>query len=588
MRTLCTALAGLVLAACGSDEKSVGPSDAGLEAPRPDVSIDAKGQADAGPPDVNASDAEAGSETGVEPKSDASDGSPEEAGDELDGGTVGPSVWLAFTLRARPPGQVWATRVRKGLVSSPVLLSSSGSTVHGVRILRWTPDGRQLVHELNDLRDLFVIDMSGSVPGPVRRLTPAGTGYPIAPEYSPDGRYLAYFSATNQLTVVDLREQQLTNRSVEFCPSACPPASRPITPPRFARWTGDSQWIYAHDHGSVIWGVRVVNGTPQPPLILANYANTLQGFGDVYPSPLGTRGAVILGDRPLTDASLLEAGTSYLGMVTPTSFEVVTGGTDLTSFWKWLSNGEFVYDGVPPDAGSAPQGYYLGNSLLWTRGAYYNTMRHPKFAPDLRTLSYLQHDGTYTLMSLYLRRRLDPASPSDPQWSEPILTFTDYVDSYEWAPDSRHVMYINGARLHLLDTAGPELAAPREIESGGVGRDIAWGRTSNRIFYTSSSGGLGDLKYIDAREAPRAPAVLTPTFTHKPLFDTLRWSVSPEDAYVAYTSDFTRPGEHGLYITNVAGSAPEAPRRVDKPAVRDDDEYSGISLFEWQPVVRAP
>ena len=600
MRTLCTALAGLALAACaGDDEKLVAPSDAAVQSPTPDVSIDSSGHADAGSrvdsglPDVSASvDAEAGSETGAEPDSGASDASPDEAGDDDDAGTIGPAVWLAYSVltgsvRTGNKAEVWAARVVKGRVKPPVLVSPPGTEA---RFLSWSSDGRLLFVPIEGSQERMVIDMSGTAPGTVRRWSPAGP-YQAPTHASPDGRYLAYFGATNQLTVVDLREQQLTNRSVEFCPSACPPATRPITPPRILHWTADSQWIYAHDYNSIIWGVRVVNGIPEPPVILANYASTPQHFGGIYPGPLGSRAAVNIHDAVLlSDAGRPDAGPSYVGMLTPTSFELVTGGAIGSSFSSWLSNGEFVFLGVPPDAGSAPEGHYLGNSLLWGLDTLDAMVRESKFAPDLRTLSYLQHDYTHSLKSLCLRRRMDPSNPSTQRWSQPIVAFTDYVDGYEWAPDSRHLFYVSGGRLYIADTAGPTLAAPREIESAAVavGREIAWGRVSNRIFYTSPSGGYDGVRYIDAREIPRPPVLLTPPFTHGQYTQGfVRWSVSPEDAYVAYKGEFTRLGETGLYVVSVAGSAPEASQRVDQPALRDD-EHRVVFEFQWQPVVPAP
>jgi tricorn protease len=103
----------------------------------------------------------------------------------------------------------------------------------GVREINpdWSPDGRQIAY-LSDRTGEYEVYMRPAAGGPETRLTTDGSVYWYGPLWSPDGRSILYADANNRLWMVALADKKpkLIDSGLPF-------------PAALGRWSPDGQWI---------------------------------------------------------------------------------------------------------------------------------------------------------------------------------------------------------------------------------------------------------------------------------------------------------------------------------------------------------
>jgi tricorn protease len=171
--------------------------------------------------------------------------------DSIAASTVSPNA-KRIAVEAR--GDIWTLPASEGTPRN--LTRSSGAAE---RDPAWSPDGRWIAYfsDQSGEYELYVTQSDGS--GETRQLTEGGDAYRYAPNWSPNSKWMTFTDKAGRLFL-----HQLDNRETEQIDTE--PTGRPLT----VNWSHDSGWItYAKSQDSragrtVIWVYNVLDKTHQP------------------------------------------------------------------------------------------------------------------------------------------------------------------------------------------------------------------------------------------------------------------------------------------------------------------------------------
>jgi hypothetical protein len=488
--------------------------------------------------------------------------------------------------------ELWAAPINSGIPGTPTRVNAPLAPDEQISWYGWGGDGKRLAYRTGTY-DLFIVDMTGPVPS-----TPKVLANVPSFSWSPNGRYLARVehapaSSGFRIGVVNLDDPVLAWRNM---PEGTYEDLRNFS------WSANSEWIFGLAPDMFLWSVRVTATGPEA--FSGTYTGAMEPVG-FWPSPVGAEYALLMNFGAPDGKYVVAVGN-------PSGYSPVTdawGGLIAgihTEFVDWMPNGDLLYIGQPPgvDLSAVCQEndlecrFHLLNDCGHLRvfavpAVPGSRVEFWQAAPDGRAVA--------VRVSQYGTNAPDPFSEPvflwkrhpETCWAPAVevsvtLPSTDrYFVDPNWGPDSRTLLVYHAPypSYSIIDTHGAPPYAPTAIALPRSMSNRVWANRSMRLFYDSidvhSAPVLG---YVDLRSGtPTVPTIVSPTFA-EPRGHEIDWGLSPDDDYVAMRAGFTQIIRYELYITDLRGTSPRAPVRVNAPL----GGSRSVTAFEWQPGLANP
>ncbi len=315
----------------------------------------------------------------------------------------------------------------------------------------FSPDGRRIAFLSN--RDgssqIWTLGLDGGEPAKATAFPTGVNGF----RWSPDG---ASFLITSDVfpDCTDVACLESSVKAREKSPTKARMSERLL----FRHWDSWKEGLRTH-----VWKVPVSGGTP---------TDLTPGDRDVPPFSVG-------GDL---DFDVSPDGKDFVFAMNPDLVEAVSTNSDV-----W----------VVPFAGGTPRNLTAANRAF--DGS-------PKFSPDGKWIAYRAQSRPGHEADRFRLLVLDRTTGTS---RELTARFDDWVESFEWAPDSRSIFFLThvkgrGAILRVA-LAGGE---PVEIWRGGTPAKIEVSRDGTQIFFTASSlSRPAEIFSISTRGSAGKPAV---------------------------------------------------------------------------------
>jgi len=295
----------------------------------------------------------------------------------------------------------------------------------------FSPDGRRIAFLSN--RDgspqIWLVDLAGGEPTKATSFPTEVNGF----KWSPDGRWFLVtsdvFPDCNDVACLEKRAKER-----EKSPTKARIAERLL----FRHWDSWKEGLRTH-----VWKLPVSGGAS---------VDLTPGDHDAPPFDVG--GAL--------DFEASPDGRDFVYASNTDSVEALSTNSDL-----WL---------VSFDGGGKPR------NLTASNRAFDGT---PKFSPDGKWIAYRSQKRPGFESDLFRLSLLDRASGATRELSG---GFDDWVDDFEWAPDSKSLFFLATRKGRgAIYRAGIDGGSPKEVWRGGTPSQIAVSPDGSEVFVTAST-----------------------------------------------------------------------------------------------------
>jgi dipeptidyl aminopeptidase/acylaminoacyl peptidase len=315
----------------------------------------------------------------------------------------------------------------------------------------FSPDGRRVAFLSN--RDgssqIWTIDLSGGEPSKATSFPTEVNGF----KWSPDGKW---FVITSDVFPDCTDVECLGSRAKDRAKS--PTKARVAERLLFRHWDAWKEGLRTH-----VWKVPVSGG---PAVDLTP--------GDRDAPPFDVGGALAFDVSP--------DGKEFVYASNPDPVEALSTNSDL-----WLA--PFAGGGSPKNLTSANKAF---------DGS-------PKFSPDGKWIAYRAQKRPGFEADRFRLVLYDRASGAT---REVTPGFDDWVEDYEWAPDSRSIFFLSHVKGRgVIERVALTGRAPAEVWRGGTPAALAVSSDGSQIFFTASSlARPAEILAVPARAAGEKPA----------------------------------------------------------------------------------
>jgi dipeptidyl aminopeptidase/acylaminoacyl peptidase len=295
----------------------------------------------------------------------------------------------------------------------------------------FSPDGRRVAFLSN--RDgssqIWTIDLAGGEPSKATSFPTEVGGF----KWSPDGKWFVITSDVfPDCTDVECLDGRTKSRAKS------PTKARVSERLLFRHWDSWKEGLRTH-----IWKIPAAGG---PAIDLTP--------GDRDAPPFDVGGAL--------DFDVSPDGKELVYASNRDAVEALSTNSDL-----WL---------VPFAGGGAPKNLTAANKAF--DGS-------PKFSPDGKWIAYRSQKRPGCESDRFRLVLYDRASGAT---RELAPGFDDWVEDFEWAPDSRSIFFLSDVKGHgVIDRAEVSGGAPVEVWRGGTAAAIAISSDGSKVFFTASS-----------------------------------------------------------------------------------------------------
>jgi dipeptidyl aminopeptidase/acylaminoacyl peptidase len=315
----------------------------------------------------------------------------------------------------------------------------------------FSPDGRRVAFLSN--RDgssqIWTIDLSGGEPSKATSFPTEVNGF----KWSPDGNWFVITSDVfPDCTDVECLDSRAKDRAKS--PTKARVAERLL----FRHWDAWKEGLRTHVWKVPVSGGRAVDLTP----------------GDRDAPPFDVGGALAFDVSP--------DGKEFVYASNPDPVEALSTNSDL-----WL---------VPFAGGGSPKNLTSANKAF--DGS-------PKFSPDGKWIAYRAQKRPGFEADRFRLVLYDRTSGAT---REVTPGFDDWVEDYEWAPDSRSIFFLSHVKGRgVIERVALTGRAPVEVWRGGAPAALAVSSDGSQIFFTASSlARPAEILAVPARAAGEKPA----------------------------------------------------------------------------------
>jgi dipeptidyl aminopeptidase/acylaminoacyl peptidase len=295
----------------------------------------------------------------------------------------------------------------------------------------FSPDGRRVAFLSN--RDgssqIWTIDLAGGEPSKATSFPTEVGGF----KWSPDGKWFVITSDVfPDCTDVECLDGRTKSRAKS------PTKARVSERLLFRHWDSWKEGLRTH-----VWKIPAAGG---PAIDLTP--------GDRDAPPFDVGGAL--------DFDVSPEGKEFVYASNRDAVEALSTNSDL-----WL---------VSFAGGGAPKNLTAANTAF--DGS-------PKFSPDGKWIAYRSQKRPGCESDRFRLVLYDRASGAT---RELAPGFDDWVEDFEWAPDSRSIFFLSDVKGHgVIDRAEVSGGAPVEVWRGGTAAAIAISSDGSKVFFTASS-----------------------------------------------------------------------------------------------------